>query len=94
MHFFNILSELFESDSYRFLLVGIILALMGGYRAPEKALRRGIIWVAVYIICEYLMLIPGNYLIEILALIFGTLALGISLGFFGMAVVYRLSRRK
>lgn len=94
MHFFNILSELFESDSYRFLLVGIILALMGGYRAPEKALRRGVIWAVVYIICECLMLIPGNYFIEILALIFGTLALGIALGFFGMAVVYRLSRRK
>lgn len=94
MHFFNILSELFESDSYRFLLVGIILALVGGYRAPEKALRRGIIWAAVYIICECLMLIPGNYLLEILSLILGTLALGIALGFLGMAVVYRLSRRK
>ena len=84
MKYLPILGELFSSDSAIFMLIGLVIATIIGIKM--KNTRKNIIGVAIclitYAVCEIVSNIIGmNYLVEIIALIVGTIAIGGFIGF-------------
>ena len=84
MKYLPILGELFSSDSAIFMLIGLVIATIIGIKM--KNTRKNIIGVAIclvtYVICEIVSNIIGmNYLVEIIALFVGTIAIGGFIGF-------------
>lgn len=84
MRYLPILGELFSSDSAIFMLIGLVIATIIGIKM--KNTRKNIIGVAIclitYIICEIVSQVVGmNYLVEIIALFVGTIAIGGFIGF-------------
>ena len=84
MKYLPILGELFSSDSAIFMLIGLVIATIIGIKM--KNARKNIIGVAIclvtYVICEIVSNIIGmNYLVEIIALFVGTIAIGGFIGF-------------
>ena len=88
-----ILGELFISHRIEFLLIGLVLALIIGMNNSEKALY----WIAasstVYIISELLSNVPTDYLIEMILLLVGTMALGGIIGFLMVVIILRIRER-
>ena len=84
MKYLPILGELFSSDSAIFMLIGLVIATIIGIKM--KNARKNIIGVAIclitYVVCEIVSNIIGmNYLVEIIALFVGTIAIGGFIGF-------------
>ena len=84
MKYLPILGELFSSDSAIFMLIGLVIATIIGIKM--KNTRKNIIGVAIclvaYVICEIVSNIIGmNYLVQIIALFVGTIAIGGFIGF-------------
>lgn len=84
MKYLPILGELFSSDSAIFMLIGLVIATIIGIKI--KNTRKNTIGVAIclliYVICEILSQAVGmNYLLEIIALFVGTIAIGGFIGF-------------
>ena len=84
MRYLPILGELFSSDSAIFMIIGLVIATIIGIKV--KNTRKNIIGVAIclitYIICEIVSQVVGmNYLVEIIALFVGTIAIGGFIGF-------------
>lgn len=84
MKYLPILGELFSSDSAIFMLIGLDITTIIGIKM--KNTRKNIIGVAIclvtYIVCEIVSnIIVMNYLVEIIALFVGTIAIGGFIGF-------------
>lgn len=83
MKYLPILQELFESDTYVFLIIGIVIAVIVGLRLNnQKNYIMGIIIsVAIYALCELASNIHTNYMSELILLFGGTVAIGCGIGF-------------
>jgi len=84
MKYFPILGELLSSDSVIFLLIGFAIAVIIGIK--WKNTGKNTIGMAAclvtYAVCEIVSNIIGmNYLVEIIALFVGTIAIGGFIGF-------------
>ena len=84
MRYLPILGELFSSDSAIFMLIGLVIATIIGIKM--KNTRKNTIGLEIclvtYVICEIVSNIIGmNYLVEIIALFVGTIAIGGFIGF-------------
>lgn len=92
-----ILGELFESDLVMFLLIGFVAsAAVGLLVMRKKSLLIGtIISAAVYAVCEITLstYVVKAFLSQLLALFFGTAAIGTAIGFL-VGFVIRLIREK
>lgn len=83
MKYFPILQELLESDLYLFFLIGIVTAFMTGMLMKNRK-KTGIgigISLGIYFICEVVENVRTNYMLEIVLLILGVLALGAAAGY-------------
>jgi len=82
LKYLPILSELFSSDSVIFLVAGLVVAFALGMAL--KALKKTGIGmmasVVVYALCEALSNVPA-YLVEIITVYIGTIAIGCFVGF-------------
>jgi ABC-type transport system involved in cytochrome c biogenesis permease component len=96
MNYLPILQELFESDTVIFLIVGIVIAvIMGVFLKKQRKLMFALITsVVVYAICELISNIHTNFMIEIILLFVGTVALGCCIGFLVSLLIRRLRRGK
>ena len=95
MKYLPVFQELFESDSIIFMLIGLILAVIIGIKMND--IRKNIISLvssfALYAVCELLSNIHTNFLIELILLFIGTVAIGGIIGFLtGIVVVKVFSR--
>jgi ABC-type transport system involved in cytochrome c biogenesis permease component len=96
MKYIPILQELFESDTVIFLIVGIVIAvIMGLFLKKQKNLKVALITsVVVYAICELLSNIHTNFMLEIILVFVGTVALGCCIGFLVSILIGMLRRGK
>jgi hypothetical protein len=83
MKYLPILRELFTSDTVKFLIVGIVIAVaIGLFLKQQKQFVISLIASAiVYAACELASNIRTNFLVEILLVFVGTAALGCFVGF-------------
>lgn len=83
MRYFPILQELFESDTVLFFLFGAAAAMALGARRKEKKKLWADAGIAagLYLVCELLSNTHTNFMLELVLLFFGTVALGCVLGF-------------
>jgi hypothetical protein len=73
-----ILQELFESNTVILLIFGIVIAaIMCLYLKKKRSLEFALITsIVVYVVCELMSNIRTNFMIEIILLFVGTIALG------------------
>lgn len=83
MKYLPILQELFESDSIIFMLIGLVLAVFIGIKFNDikKIIISLVSSVALYAFCELISNIHTNYMIELILLFVGTIAIGGIIGF-------------
>jgi chromate transport protein ChrA len=83
MKYLPILQELFTSDTVKFLIVGIVIAVaIGLFLKKQKHLANSLIAsIIVYAVCEMISNIHTNFLVEIILVFVGTAALGCFIGF-------------
>ena len=95
MILFPILDELLSSDTVILLLIGLVFALVIGVALKTvKQNRIGVgINLAVYLGCEALSNLRTNYLIELVALLVGTIALGGLIGFLIGLLIARIRKK-
>lgn len=90
-----IFQELFESDSIIFMLIGLILAVFIGIKINDT--RQNIISLVscfvLYIVCEFVSNIHTNYMIEMILLFVGTIAIGGIIGFLISTIVVKIRKR-
>lgn len=84
MRYLPILEELFSSDSLILALIGLVLAIIAGIMM--KTTKKNIIGLCacltVYIIAEIISnIIRGSFLLDILMVFIGTIAIGGIIGF-------------
>jgi ABC-type transport system involved in cytochrome c biogenesis permease component len=96
MKYIPIFQELFESDTVIFLIVGIVIAaIIRLFLKKQKNLKVAlIISVVVYAICELLSNIHTNFMLEIILVFVGTVALGCCIGFLVSILIGMLRRGK
>jgi uncharacterized membrane protein YraQ (UPF0718 family) len=96
MKYMPILQELFESDTVIFLIVGIVIAaIMELFIKKQKYLKVALITsVVVYAICELISNIHTNFMLEIILVFVGTVALGCCIGFLVSILIGMLRRGK
>ena len=83
MRYLPILQELFESDTFIFFAIGLIVFIVIGLRIKHTkkiAIHIGIS-LCVYIICELLSNLRTNYMLEVMLLFISTLTLGAMVGY-------------
>lgn len=87
MKYLPILQELFESDTIIFLIIGVAIAVTIGLRLnnQKKCMVGGVLSLAIYIICELASNIHTNFMLEIILLFIGTVAIG---GFIGFIICF------
>lgn len=85
-----ILQELFESDTIIFLIIGIAVAVVAGLwlKNQKKCIIGIIISVVLYLICELASNFRTNFMLELILLFIGTVAIGCCIGF----IIYLLVR--
>ncbi len=83
MRYFPILQELFESDTVFFLIIGMMIALtIGLWSNNSRRCAKGIIGgVVLYLLCELASNFHMNFMLEIILLFVGTMAMGAGIGF-------------
>ena len=82
MRYFPILGELFSSDSIVFFLLGMAIALILCLKMREGRGKAALLALVLYAVCEALSKVPaGSYLLELVLLFVGTIALGACAGF-------------
>ena len=92
-----ILEELFSSDSFMFALIGLVIAFVIGIRmkTAKKNIIGFCVCLVVYVFAEVISnLIKGNYLLDILLLIAGTIAIGGVIGSLGGFVVSKIRNKE
>ena len=95
MKYLPIFQELFESDSIIFMLIGLVLAVCIGIKLKEaKKIIIGLVSsFALYAVCELLSNIHTNYMIELILLFVGTIAIGGIIGFLISAIVVKIRKQ-
>ena len=83
MKYFQILDELFTSNSIIFLLIGLAVSIMIGVRMKnvKKILIALSVSFGVYAVCEAISNVHTSYFAEIILLIVGTASIGGMAGF-------------
>ena len=83
MRWFPILDELFSSDTVVLMIIGVVIAVCFGIKKKEPGkLKIGLIVSAlVYACCELLSNFHTNYMLELILLFAGTIAIGSVIGF-------------
>ena len=96
MKYLPIMSELFSSDSIIFLLIGLVVAFAIGLilKSNKQRIIGMIASIIVYVLCEVLSNVPASFLVEIISLFIGTIALGCFIGFLIALVVSKIKKRK
>ena len=83
MRYLPIMGELLSSDSIIFMLIGLVVATIIGI--VMKSTKKNIVGLgisfAIYVISEIISNIRISYLLEIILLFVGTLAIGGIIGF-------------
>lgn len=95
MRYLPILDELFHSNSFWLLLLGLAVSLAAGARI-KRARSFGIAAMcsaAVYLLCEVLSNLRTNFLLEILLVFIGTAAIGSALGFLTRLIAAMISSK-
>lgn len=93
MRYLPIIDELFHSNSYLFLLLGLAVSLAAG-AGINRARTAGITALcsaAVYALCEALSNLHTNFLLELFLLFVGTAAIGATLGYLIKYMMLRAS---
>ena len=95
MKYLPILGELFSSDSAIFMLIGLAITTIIGIKM--KNTRKNTIGLAIclitYVVCEIVSQVVGmNYLVEIIALFVGTIAIGGFIGFLVGLIVSKVRK--
>jgi hypothetical protein len=96
MKYLPVLEELFTSDSVKFLILGVIIAIVIAlFLKTRKSLTAALIAsAAVYAVCEILSNIRTNFLVEIILVFAGTAALGCSMVFLVSLIIRALRDKK
>lgn len=91
MKYLPIINELFSSDSIIFMLIGVFLAVFIGMKMKDakKNLIGIIASLIIYAICEVISNIHTTFMIELLLLFVGTIAIG---GFVGFLIFGAVSK--
>ena len=78
MKYLPIMGELFSSDSFIFMLIGLVVAAIIGI--VMKSTKKNIVGLgscfAIYVISEIISNMRSSYLLELILLFVGTLAIG------------------
>lgn len=92
MKYLPIFQELFESDSIAFMLIGLILAVFIGIKMSNirQTIISLILSFALYAVCEFVSNIHTNYMIELILLFVGTIAIGGIIGFLISTIVVKV----
>lgn len=95
MRYLPILQELFESDSIFFALIGLILAVFIGIKIND--FRKSVIGLiscfGLYAVCELISNIHTNYMLELILLFIGTVAIGGIIGFLISTIIIKVRKR-
>lgn len=96
MKYLPIMSELFSSDSIFFLLIGVAVAFAVGLilKSDKKRTVGMVVSIIVYALCEVVSNIPAPFLVEIIALLVGTIAIGSFIGFLVALAVSKIKNKK
>ena len=96
MKYLPILQELFESDTFIFLIIGIAVALIVGLRIKNhnKCIAAIGISVATYVICELVSNFNTNFMLELILLFVGTAAIGCCIGFIICLLIKLIKNQK
>lgn len=96
MKYLPIFQELFESDSIIFLLIGLILAVLIGIKMNDikKILVGLVLSFALYAVCELASNIHTNFMIELILLFAGTIAIGAIIGFLTGIIIVKVRKQK
>jgi ABC-type transport system involved in cytochrome c biogenesis permease component len=96
MKYLSIFQELFSSDTVIFLMIGIVIAVIIGLslKKQKNLMFALIISVVIYAICELIENIHTNFMIEIILVFVGTVALGCFIGFLISLLAQKLRRDK
>lgn len=96
MKYLPILQELFESDTIVFLIIGIVIALVIGLRLKNhKKYIPGItISVFIYAICELVSNVHTNFMLELILLFVGTVAIGCCIGLIVCLLIKLIQNQK
>ena len=96
MRYLPIFGELFSSDSVIFMLIGLAIAVIIGIKINN--IKKNIIGVAIclvaYVVCEIISQVEMNYLVEIITLFFGTIAIGGFIGFLIGLIVNKVGKKQ
>ncbi len=94
MKYLPIFQELFESDSIVFMMIGLILAVFIGIKMnnTRKIMISLVSGFALYVDCEWVSNIHTNFMIEIILLFVGTIALGGIIGFLISTIVVKMRK--
>ncbi len=96
MNYLPIFQELFESDSVIFMLIGVIAALLISIKMNN--IRRTMIGLiscfVLYAVCELVSNVHTNFMIELILLFVGTIAIGGMTGFFISAIVTKVRKQE
>ena len=94
MKYLPIIGELLDSDSFIFMLIGLVVATIIGI--VMKSTRKNIsglgICFVIYFISEIISNIRSSYLLEIILLFVGTLAIGGIIGFLIGLIVSKIRK--
>lgn len=95
MESFPVFQELFESNSIIFMPIGLVLSVFIGIKMNDT--RKNIISLVasltLYVICESVSNMHTNYMIELILLFAGTIAVGGIIGFLISTVVVKVRKR-
>ena len=94
MRYSPIMGELLSSDSVIFMIIGLVVATMIGINM--KSTKKNIVGLgicfAIYVISEIISNIRSSYLLEIILLFVGTLAIGGIIGFLIGLIVSKIRK--
>ena len=89
-----IMGELLSSDSFIFMLIGLVAATIIGIvmKSTKKNIIGFIICFAIYVISELISNMRSSYLLEIILLFVGTIAIGGIIGFLIGLIVSKIRK--
>ncbi len=95
MKYLPILQELFESDSIIFMLIGLILTALIGIKmnATRQTIVSLVLCFVLYVVCELVSNIHTNYMIEMILLFIGTIAIGGIIGFLVSTIIVKVRKQ-
>lgn len=95
MKFFPIFQELFESDSFIFMLIGLAFAIILSIKInnSRRIITALVSSLGLYVICELFSNIHTNYLFEMILLFLGTVSIGGIIGFLISVVILKVRKR-